>query len=284
MGGSPYNTTAAPWLFSDPYAYRYDDIPDHIRLISDARQQPRSATGEAEQGPGASKAVAAAAGAVEAGSVPIFEMEGSTAAGVATVVPTVAVAGEKREGDSGLRFELEGCGGKGGAGGVKGLDLAKLRITPPNVTTIRTSPGTPVAAAPLAPGCLQVGGQGAKSPLGPGLVGGDAGIELFLAPTNGSSTPSTPTALTVGTAAGNGLPRPVPTYRRPDVVTTNKRITTAIPAVTRPPAPSALPPTQAAEPLYAVLPHHLPQMCFYSSIANDKPRAGVGSRLHPAQY
>ncbi|KAK8112454.1 hypothetical protein PG984_012980 [Apiospora sp. TS-2023a] len=236
MGGSPHNTTAAPWLFSDPYAYRYDDIPDHIRLMSDARQQPRSVKGEEEQGSEASKTAAAGAGAgaVEAGSVPVFEMEGSVAPGVATVVPTIAVAGEKREGDSGLRFELEGCSGKGD--GLKGVDLGKLTITPPNATTMKTSPGAPGAAAvissPLAPSCLQVGGNGAKSPLGRGPVGND-GIELFLASTNGGSTPSTPTALTVGAAATrNGLPGRGATYRRPDVVTTNKRITTTIPAVT----------------------------------------------------
>ncbi|KAK8078770.1 hypothetical protein PG994_002577 [Apiospora phragmitis] len=62
---SSHTTNSALWLFSDPYAYQYADIPDHIRTIrvTVARQQPRGV----EDGQEA---------AVEAGSVPVFEMEG----------------------------------------------------------------------------------------------------------------------------------------------------------------------------------------------------------------
>lgn len=261
IGSSP-QSNSAPWLFSDPYAYQYADIPDHIRLIRDARQQPRSVEGK--------KTTAAAT--VEAGSVPVFEMEGSSALGVAMVRPTVRVGKEKREGDSGARFELEGCSGRdGNGGGAKGL--AKLTITPPGATTTtKISPGTPgghsaVAASPLTPGCLQVGGHGIKSPLRSIQGGRDAGIELFLAPTDDSSTPSTPTA------AGNGLPRRGATYRRPDLVT-DKRTSMAIPAVTvtvpevrrvspPPPYSSVAPPSTPATPSTRTHHHHYPQHQHY---------------------
>ncbi|KAK7993135.1 hypothetical protein PG991_016314 [Apiospora marii] len=66
IGSSPHSHSA-PWLFSDPYAYQYADIPDRIRLIRDARQQPRSVKGTEEDEQG-KEALKAAAVAVEAGS------------------------------------------------------------------------------------------------------------------------------------------------------------------------------------------------------------------------
>ncbi|KAK7934574.1 hypothetical protein PG985_000069 [Apiospora marii] len=321
IGSSPHSHSA-PWLFSDPYAYQYADIPDRIRLIRDARQQPRSVKGTEEDEQG-KEALKAAAVAVEAGGVPVFEMEGSAALGVPTVRPTVTVADGKGGGDSGVRFELEGCSGRGGSGGgAKGVvDLARLTIAPPGPTaTTKISPGIPggvaaVAASPSAPVCLQVGGGGVKSPLGPVHGGRDAGIELFLAPADGSSTPSTPTT------PRNGPHRRGMAYRRPDLVT-GKRTTTAIPAVTvtvpevrrvtppppyssvapptsasalplptrtanspqRPAAASALPTTQAAEPLHALVPRLLVAHLRHSPLAHDIARAGVGPRLHPARH
>lgn len=258
VGSSPQssNNSAAPWLFLDPYAYQYGDITDHIRLIKDARQQPRIVKGEGE-GQGRDSLKMEAAVAVEAGSVPVFEIEGSFG-------PGVAVANGK--GEEEVQFELEGC-----SGGAKGVDLAKLTMKSPSGATTKTLPGTPggvgaVAALPLAPGCLHVGGGGVKSPLGPSQGGPDKGTELFLAPADGNSTPSTPAALAVGPAAGNGPPKRGTTYRRPDVVT-GKRTTTAIPAVTvtvpeprrvTPPPPYTLvaPPSTPATPSTRTHNHH----------------------------
>ncbi|KAK7995627.1 hypothetical protein PG990_014400 [Apiospora arundinis] len=110
-------TNTAPWLFSDPYAYQYADIPNHIRQISStARQAPRSTTKDGQQ--------LSVTTAVEAGSVPIFEMEGCT-----PTTPRVNVVGvENAEVASGLRFELEDSSSRDGSDLANGL--ARLTITP----------------------------------------------------------------------------------------------------------------------------------------------------------
>ncbi|KAK7993252.1 hypothetical protein PG989_006633 [Apiospora arundinis] len=150
-------TNTAPWLFSDPYAYQYADIPNHIRQISStARQAPHNTTKDGHQ--------LSVTTAVEAGSVPIFEMEGCT-----PTTPRVNVVGvENAEVASGLRFELEDSSSHDGSYLANGL--ARLTITP-SVTAQSSLPSS------LTPGCLHIGGgSGIKSPSTPTTPSASAGL------------------------------------------------------------------------------------------------------------
>ncbi|KAK8030217.1 hypothetical protein PG993_011508 [Apiospora rasikravindrae] len=271
FGSSPH-VNSAPWLFSDPYAYQYADIPEHIRTISTsaARQPPRNGK-EGQATPNTGVVV----GAVEAGSVPVFEMEGCM-----PPVPTVTITEgtvEMAGSSPGMRFELEGCsGGRGGP--------AKLTITPPSGPTTGSSPGTPggAAASPLMPGCLQVGGGDLKSPRGPDRNG--EGMELFIAPTKGY-TPPTPTSPGAGllrrTTAHRSVSRPcksgVPAVQIAEV----RRGTPPPPYAMAPPSntPTVAPPNIQLQQMYqrqvplSPLPPHLrqPQQKRQSHTAPSSP-------------
>ncbi|KAK8116510.1 uncharacterized protein PG998_004791 [Apiospora kogelbergensis] len=239
--GSCHATNSAPWLFSDPYAYQYADIPSHIRQISATRQEPRNA----KEG----QALSVVTTAVEAGSVPVFEMEGCTPKTPAP--PKTSVLGaENTEVDSGLRFEL----GDSSTINVVGDGLARLTITPS--VTGKCSPGFPAFAAvssPQAPGCLQIGG-GIRSPLVPSRDGD--GIELYVPPvrTNTPSTPTTPTG-------SGGLLRRSTANRAPGVGSRRFRAVTTMPSAAvaearlgTPPPPY---PTTVIPPPLSALPPHL---------------------------
>ncbi|KAK8062120.1 hypothetical protein PG997_014217 [Apiospora hydei] len=280
FGNSPH-VNSAPWLFSDPYAYQYADIPEHIRTISTAaaRQPPRS-----EKEAQAASSTGVVMGAVEAGSVP----------------------GRVEMGDSsapGMRFELEGCSDARG-------DLAKLTITSSGPTT--------GVASPLTPGCLQVGGSELKSPRGQDPNG--EGMELFLAPTT-PSTPTSPAVVGQQGGSGllrratatrmsarpckTGVVPTVPAVpiaeaRRGDAAASLRDGASEHPAAAdvsaagtaqrpaaaspSPPADPAQPPTapappEAAEPLPAVLSDHRHR----APVANHLARAGVGFGLDLAR-
>ncbi|KAK8859072.1 hypothetical protein PGQ11_009806 [Apiospora arundinis] len=194
-------TNTAPWLFSDPYAYQYADIPNHIRQISStARQGLHSTTKDGQQ--------LSVTTAVEAGSVPIFEMEGCM-----PTTPRVNVVGaDNAEVASGLRFELEDSSSRDGSDLANGL--ARLTITPSVTAQCSLS-------SSLTPGCLQIGGgSGIKSPSTPTTPSASTGLLRRSTATRAPSGGSRRASRVVTTApppaaiaeAHNRLETPPPPY------------------------------------------------------------------------